>query len=356
MLSMAGWCQREAKGPMAKVARGSRGRLDRRPTLEDVAARAGVSRALVSIVMRAAPGASDATRQRVLAVAEELGYRPDGRARLLAGARTRLLGVTLALNNPFHADVAEGIYAAAEPLGYQVVLSAVTHTRTPSEAIETLLSYRCEAVLLVGPLVQRKSLGALGEQLPVVVVGQPAPHPAVDVVRAADADGMRLAVDHLVELGHRRIVHAAGARAPGAAVRRRSYRTAMTAHGLTDQIKVLAGGEREEDGAASAQTMVEEGLPDAVITYNDRSAVGLLDVFARSTIAVPGAVSVVGYDDSQVARLPYLRLTTVSQDIPTLAELAVGRAVARLQNEPVADRELILAPHLVIRGTTGPGA
>lgn len=341
---------------MAKVPRASTGRLDRHPTLEDVAARAGVSRALVSIVMRAVPGASEATRHRVLAVAEELGYRPDARARLLAGRRTRLLGVTLALNNPFHADVAEGVYAAAEPLGYQVVLSAVTHARTPAQAIETLLSYRCEAALLVGPLVTRKALGALGERLPVVVVGQPTPHPGVDVVRAADAVGMRLAVDHLVELGHRRIVHADGGRAPGSAVRRKSYRAAMAVHGLTDDIRVLAGGEREEDGAASARTLVGEGLPDAVITYNDRSAVGLLDVFARSGIAVPGAVSVVGYDDSQVARLPYLRLTTVSQDIPTLAELAVGRAVARVENEPVAERELVLAPHLVIRGTTAAGA
>ena len=102
----------------------------RPPTLEDVAQRAGVSRALVSIVVRGVPGASDATRQRVLEIAAELGYRPDSRARLLAGRRSRLIGVTLALNHPFHADLAEGIYAAAETLGYEVVLSAVTAQRS----------------------------------------------------------------------------------------------------------------------------------------------------------------------------------------------------------------------------------
>lgn len=330
----------------------STARHGRPPTLEDVATRAGVSRALVSIVMRDVPGASDATRLRVRAVAEQLGYRPDGRARLLAGRRTRLLGVTLTLNNPFHADIADGIYAAAEPLGYQVVLSAITDTRAPSQAVDTLLSYRCEAAILVGALVPRNALGALAERVPVVVVGQPARHPAVDVVRAADAHGMGLAVDHLVERGHRRIVHVDGGRAPGAAARRNGYRSAMEKHGLAAGIAVVHGGEREEDGAAAAREFAEHGLPDAVITYNDRSAVGLLDVFARSRVAVPDDVSVVGYDDSQVARLPYLRLTTVSQDAGTLARLSVHRALARLDKQVVADREVILAPHLVIRGTT----
>jgi len=327
-------------------------RINGAPTLEDVAAQAGGSRALVSIVMRDVPGAAVATRKRVLAVADELGYRPDNRARLLAGRRTRLLGVTLALNNPFHADIAEGIYAAAEPLGYQVVLSAVTSTREPGRAIDSLLSYRCEAAILVGALVPARALTVLVERLPVVVVGQPAPNPAVDVVRAADDQGMRLAVDHLVALGHRSIVHVDGGRAPGARARRNGYKAAMRRHGLANAIQVLAGGEAEEDGAAAARRLADAGVPDAVLTYNDRSAVGLLDVFARCGIAVPEDISVVGYDDSQVARLPYLRLTTVSQDAGQLANLAVKRAVSRLEHEQIADREVILTPHLVVRGTT----
>jgi DNA-binding LacI/PurR family transcriptional regulator len=329
-------------------------RTEHAPTLEDVAARAGVSRALVSIVMREVPGASVATRQRVLAMANELGYRPDNRARLLAGRRTRLLGVTLALNNPFHADIAEGIYAAAEPLGYQVVLSAVTGTRTPQHAVDTLLSYRCETAILVGALMPRRALGVLAERLPVVVVGQPAPNPAVDVIRAADGEGMRLAVEHLVELGHRAIVHIDGGRAPGAAARRNGYKRAMKQQGLPEEIRVVPGGEAEEDGAAAARMLVDSGVPDAVVTYNDRSAVGLLDVFVRSGVAIPDDVSVVGYDDSQVARLPYLRLTTVSQDAAEMAARAVGRAIARIEGEQIDAREVILAPHLVVRGTTAP--
>jgi DNA-binding LacI/PurR family transcriptional regulator len=334
--------------------------FSRPPTLEDVAARAGVSRALVSIVIRGVPGASEQTRQRVLEIAADLGYRPDTRARLLAGRRSRLLGVTMALNNPFHADVAEGIYAAAEPLGYQVVLSAVTSTRDSARAIETLLEYRCEAAMLIGALVRPRALDELAQQLPVVVVGQPARSPHVDVVRAADGVGVRLAIDHLVGLGHRRIVHIDGGKAPASTARRNGYRAAMQRAGLADQIAVEPGGDTEEDGADAARRLIEAGLPDAVLSYNDRSAVGLLDVFVRQGVDVPDDISVVGYDDSQVARLPYLRLTTISQDATQLAELAVQHAVRRIEvrsgdgsvARPVADRETVLAPHLVIRATT----
>src|SRR2546421_7038968 len=100
-----------------------------RPTLEDVAERAGVSRALVSIVVRGAPGASEQTRARVLKVAADLDYRPDATAQLLARRRSRLFGVTVAVRDPFHADVVERIYSAADRTGYDVALSALTTQR-----------------------------------------------------------------------------------------------------------------------------------------------------------------------------------------------------------------------------------
>jgi DNA-binding LacI/PurR family transcriptional regulator len=322
------------------------------PTLEDVAARAEVSRALVSIVMRGAPGASEATRERVRAIAHELGYRPDSRAQLLANKRSRLLGVTLSLNNPFHTDVADGIYAAADAAGYQVVLSAVTSSRDPRAAVDTLLSYRCEALLLVGTLVGPTALTALAERQPVVVVGQPTRVSGIDVVRAADREGVGLAVDHLIGLGHRRIGYVDAGRLPAAGARRAGYRAAMRRHGRAADLQVISGGEGEDDGARVARELVDQGLPDAVITYNDRCAVGVLDVFARLGIAVPEQISVVGYDDSQIARLSYLQLTTVSQDIAVLARLAVQRAVDRLEGRPVDDADLVVTPHLVVRGTT----
>jgi DNA-binding LacI/PurR family transcriptional regulator len=327
----------------------------RRPTLADVAARAGVSTALVSIVMRGAKGAGAATRERVLQAAKEIGYRPDTRARLLRSSRSRLLGVQFGLQQPFHTDLVEGIYAAAEPAGYQVALSAVTPSRSEHHAVETLLADRCEALILLGPHAPAVRLAELAGRLPVVSVARRlrAPSTGVEVVRTADDTGARQAVDHLVALGHRDIVHIDGGDAPGAADRRRGYRTAMKRHGLAGHVRVLTGGLTEENGAAAARVLLAETpRPTAVVAFNDRCATGVLDTFLRAGLPVPDAISVVGFDDSHLARLAHIDLTTVGQDIPHLAHLAVERAIGRLEGEPASGTETVIAPRLVVRGTT----
>ena len=115
----------------------------KRPTLMDVAEAAGVSRALVSIVMRDAPGASEATRRKVQEAARLLGYRPDSRARLLRSSRTRLLGVTFSTSHAFHAEIVDAAYAAAAQRGYELALSAVTRDRTETHAVEALVDLGC---------------------------------------------------------------------------------------------------------------------------------------------------------------------------------------------------------------------
>jgi DNA-binding LacI/PurR family transcriptional regulator len=322
--------------------------------LEDVAAAAGVSRALVSIVMRGAPGASTRTRERVLAVAAQLGYRPDSRARLLAQSRSRLIGVTLTVHHPFHADLVQAIYPAAEQAGYEVVLSALTQHRDEHRAVETLLDYRCEAIILLGPESRGSWLATLGERLPVVSVGRTMRRSAVDVVRTADGDGVRQGVDHLVALGHRRIAHLDGARGSGAAERRRAYRASMRAHGLGREINVLPGGQSEEAGGAAGRNLLaSDRVPTAVVCYNDRTAVGLLESVHRADVLVPEQLSVVGFDDSQLARLWSVNLTSVGQDATGLGTLAVQRAVDRIGGKQVGG-EIVLPPWLVVRGSTGP--
>ncbi|MCG0286232.1 substrate-binding domain-containing protein [Streptomyces sp. PSAA01] len=127
----------------------------------------------------------------------------------------------------------------------------------------------------------------------------------------------------------------------------------MSRHGLADHIRVLPGGLTEEDGATGAHALLDAApLPTAVLAFNDRSATGVLDTFLRARVSVPDEVSVIGFDDSHLARLAHINLTTVGQDIPRLAELAVGRAIARLEGERTPTGEAVVAPHLVIRGTT----
>jgi DNA-binding LacI/PurR family transcriptional regulator len=320
--------------------------------MADVAARAGVSKALVSLVFRNAPGASAETRARVLEAADGIGYRHNRTASLLARRRTHVLGVTMILRNTYHAELVDDMQAAADERGYDLVLGTLTRTRDERRAIDTLLEFRCEALILLGPEIPATTLASLGRQVPVVVVGRRTSAP-VDVVRTADDDGVGQAVDHLVGLGHREIAHLDGGAGTIAADRRRGYRKAMRRHGLDPRF--VPGGFTEETGARAARTLLDAGgLPTAVVAANDRSAIGLLDTLVRAGVDVPGAVSVVGYDDSVLSRMAYVNLTTVSQEPEQQAREAVAAAVERLDGSRATPRSVVLTPRLVLRGTTGP--
>src|SRR6476469_5335760 len=194
-----------------------------RPTMQDIADKVGVSKALVSLVFRNAAGTSAETRQRVFAAAEELGYRVNRTAALMTARRSHLIGVMTDIRNSFHAEMVEDIVETADRAGYEVVLGAVTPTHGEPKVIDTLLDFRCEAVILLGPESEAAALTEMGRQVPTVVVGRRVVSQALDVVRAADARGIGLVVDHLVGLGHRRILHVTGGSGSIAADRRKGY-------------------------------------------------------------------------------------------------------------------------------------
>src|SRR3954454_6392229 len=146
--------------------------MNQRPRLEDVSVRSGVSTASVSLVLRGSPGPSAETRERVLSVAAELGYRPDRTASLLARRRRHLLGLLMNVRNPFHAELVEEIHVEADRVGYEVVLSTLTRDRDEDRAVETLLDFRCEAVLLLGPDAAGAELTRLAKQVAVVAIGR----------------------------------------------------------------------------------------------------------------------------------------------------------------------------------------
>jgi hypothetical protein len=144
----------------------------RRPTMEDVALRAGVSRPLVSIVFRDQPGASDETRARVRAAAAEIGYRPDTRAQLLSRKQTRLIGVSFGVGHEFHAELVTELYAAAQDIGYELVLSGVTPIVGAARRARSA-GVQVDAVILLGPSARLADLAAIGRQTPTVVVPAP---------------------------------------------------------------------------------------------------------------------------------------------------------------------------------------
>jgi len=327
----------------------------RRPKLEDVAKRVGLSTASVSLALSNAPGPSAATRRRVLEAAGDLGYRPDRNASLLARRRRHLLGVMMDVRNTFHAELVQHLLRSAEAVNYDLVLSPLAPTHDEQKAVETLLDFRCEALILLGPDAPSARLIALDRQVPVVVIGRRIEADRVDVVRTADDRGVGQAVDHLAGLGHRRIAFIDGGRGTIASDRRRGYRTAMRRNGLIDHIQIIPGDHTEEAGTRAAQSMLSAGdLPTAVMSSNDRCALGVLDSLNRAGVHVPGSVSLVGYDDSPLARLAHVDLTTVSQNAREQAEQAVAAVVERLDTGRAPRREVVLDPRLVVRSTTGP--
>lgn len=329
----------------------------RRPTMGDVASRVGVSRPTVSMVMRGLEGPSEDTRRKVLQAAQDVGYAPDVSARLLRRQRSLQLGVVFTMREPFHVELVEYLYSCAAARGYELALGALTPTRGQIQVVEELVGHRCEGLILLDTQGGAEALGKAAAGLPAVQLACSTIDKSLDVVRSDDARGVRQAVDHLVELGHRAIAHVDAGTRTGAAERRRGYRTAMRRHGLEAEIDVIPGDYTQEAGAHAAEEIFARPVrPTAVVAANDDCASGLVDSLLRRHVEVPAEISVIGYDDSSLARLPFLNLTTVRQDAAKLAELAVEAVVERLEESRAEVRKVTLAPQLIRRGTTGPPA
>ncbi|WP_456696421.1 LacI family DNA-binding transcriptional regulator [Aeromicrobium sp. P5_D10] len=321
------------------------------PTQADVARAAGVSTALVSIVMRDVAGASDETRRRIREVADQMGYVPDERARKLRQTSSRLIGVTFDLHQPFHGDIVEHLYAASARHGYDLAISAVAPTRDENAAIQALLRERCEVGVLLGSTLTDEALATTAERVPLLLVARRSEVDTISSVRSDDAEGVGLAVDHLVELGHRHIVHIDGGHAPGADDRRLGFAEACQRRGLVPL--VVAGGPTEAEGFEATADLLTS-LPNitAIVAFNDRCAAGALDLLVRRHRDVPDDVSVIGYDDSRLAIGPHAQMSTISQNAAEMAESAIEGALDLLAGG--AARDVVLTPHLVARSTTGP--
>ncbi|WP_315583872.1 LacI family DNA-binding transcriptional regulator [Actinomyces viscosus] len=331
----------------------ARGR-SKRVTLLDVAKEASCSVSLASIVMRDATGASEETRRRVKAVATRLGYRPDQRARALRSARSGLIGVTFGVHQPFHAEIVDGLYSAAESGGHELVLSAVVGAVDDRRAAETLLRDRCEALIMIGPALGTGRLRVLADEVPVIAVARPLSCPGVDVIRIDDQGGIVMAVDHLVDLGHQRIVHVDGRTAPSSTERSTGYLQAMEAHGLKAESAIIPGGLEQADGVQAAQAILSGGtLPTAITAFNDRLAFGIIQGLFMAGVKVPEQVSVVGFDNARRSDTSLVPLTTIDQNPSLMAQLALERAVGRAADRYLPTQQ-VLVPRLVERASTAP--
>lgn len=326
------------------------------PTMDDVAEAAGVSRSLVSLVMRDAPNVSDARRRAVLDAAASLGYRPNVLARNLASRRTMTLGVMINdLHNPFFAEAVDGITEQADRAGYQLLLATGRRSSSgEAGAIETFLRLRVDGLILTGATLLTADIVAAAGQCPTVLLSRTLRNADVDTVNNDERVGPRLAVQHLTGLGHSRIAHIDGGRGAGAGQRRAGYERAMRDLGLGDAIEVIGGDYTEQSGAAGAEVLLtREAPPTAIFAANDLSAAGALDRADELGYDVPGDVSIVGYDNTSIAAMGHISLTTVNQPREEMGRTAVDLVLERIDGRTTPVNH-VLTPNLVDRATSGP--
>ncbi|MFE3698500.1 LacI family DNA-binding transcriptional regulator [Nocardia tengchongensis] len=327
-----------------------------RPTMEDVAARAGVSRALVSLVMRNSPKVSEHRRRAVLAAAADLGYHPHAMARSLASRTSNIIGVMVSdLRNPFFADVIEGMDEAAQESGFELILNTGRRSG-PREraALESLLAFRPGGIILLSPVLPAAAIRDAAAQCPVVLVSRTSTSATVDTVNDDGERGAALAVDHLVALGHRRIVHLDGGAAFAAPPRRKGYTAAMARYRLEPM--VIPSEHTDEAGAGAVRRLLNifspSTFPTALVCGNDFNAVGAMAALEEAGLRVPEDVSVVGYDNTSLAALRHVALTTIDQPRTSIGRLAVAALTERLREDRTDPVRRRLEPSLVVRSTT----
>ena len=328
----------------------------RPPSMADVAELVGVSHQTVSRVVNGKGRVSPRTRERVQAAIDQLGYRPNSVARALVTARSGIIGVvttTSAHFGPSSMLVALEVAAREAGLFTSVVALDRFGADDVASAFDHFSSLAAEAIVVIAPVDSlAEAVASQGASVPVVAVsGGRAFGRGVSVVHADQRGGARALAEHLISLGHRDIACVAGPQEWFEARERvAGWREAMDEAGLPKR-EPLVGSWEARWGYVAGQSLVEDGLPDAVMCANDEVAVGLLRAFAEAGVSVPGDVSVAGFDDVPIAAYAGPGLTTVRQDFADLGRCAL-EAVSRALDEDSVDT-YVRPTRLVVRGSTG---
>lgn len=327
-----------------------------RPTIADVATRSGVSTATVSRVLSGASSARPSTRARVLAAARELDYRPSAVARALKVQATRTIGLLVTdINNPFFPQLVSAIEAEAVSRGYGLVLSNTSDDPARElAALDLLIERRVDGIMVASSRAMRRHASLLREiGVPVVLLnsGRVEGLPSIDT---AQRRGARLAADHLLELSHRRIGHITAPRTNAAAADRLAgVRDAVRAFGEDAELFVADGDSHVEGGAAAASRLVTIAGCSGIVCYNDLTAIGAIRGVRSAGLDVPQDVSIVGFDDIDLAAWIDPPLTTVRQPTDEMGRWAVERLVGLATgSKPVEPDSVHLEPRLVVRGST----
>jgi DNA-binding LacI/PurR family transcriptional regulator len=332
-----------------------------RPTMSEIAQRAGVTKSAVSYALNGRPGVSAATRERILAIAEEIGFQPSSAARALNAGKAGAFG--LVIDRPADTLGSESFFMRLLA-GMQAELSAhhVTLLFTMAEDADAEIGLyhqwwaqrRVDGVFVVDLQVGDRRIGVLEEmRMPAVVIGTPRGAGRLPAVWQDDRAAIEMVVGHLAELGHRRIARVGGyAKYWHSALRSEAFAAVSAAAGI--QAVSVPGDYTSEHGAEVTKRLLSAADPPTAILYdNDVMAIAGLGVAQRMGAGVPGDVSILSWDDSPTCEVMYPSVTTLRRDIP-----AAGAAAARMLRDLAAGgrpgNQAEAAPVLQVRMSSGP--
>jgi LacI family transcriptional regulator len=328
-------------------------------TINDVAREAGVSVSAVSKVLRDAYGISPEMREKVNSAIDLLGYRPNAGARAMRG-RSYTVGVMLVdLASPFQPEVVQGVTDELASTPYQEILIAAGATAEGNQrSIEALLDRQVDGLILIAPWTSAAWLEELGAKVPTVTIARHGAAATYDTVVDDDVLGANLMVDHLVGLGHRRILHTShptgGLRRPSVlshTARGDGFQEAMMRHGL--QPDVIITSYTEEGGYdAAIRALQRPNPPTAIFAGADIAAMGVLRATEELGLRVPEDVSVTGYDNIYISTIGRISLTTVDQSGRLTGSMSARQLLERI-NGRTTPVHSIIAPRLITRGTSG---
>ncbi|MEV4755354.1 LacI family DNA-binding transcriptional regulator [Micromonospora sp. NPDC049559] len=334
----------------------------KRPTIADIARRAGVSKGAVSYALNGQPGVSEATRQRILAIAQEIGFNPNSAARALSGATANAIGLALCRParilgvEPFFMELISGVEAELSARSYALTLQIVSEQETEIAVYRRWWGERrVDGVLVCDLRVDDRRVAALEElQLPAVVIGGPGHTGGLASVWSDDAAALVEAVEYLVALGHRRIARVGGL--PGLLHTERrtdAFAAVCGRAGLEHAVTVPSDYTGEEGARATRRLLSAADRPTAILYDNDVMAIAGLSVAQEMGLAVPADLSIVAWDDSPLCQLVHPPLTALGRDIPAYGAHAARRLLALVAGGPVGTYQDETA-HLTPRGSTAP--
>jgi DNA-binding LacI/PurR family transcriptional regulator len=331
------------------------------PTMRDIAKATGVSQSTVSRVLSGTATAvpiAQSTRERVIETARKLGYRPNPLARGLRGASTMLLGVVVRdITDPFFGGAIEAASREATRRGYNVVLGHAHQSADEAVALWGILEARhCDAILFLGDLRDRPDLlkDLQSTSIPVVALWHGSRDSGIPTVTVDNHAGVRAVMDHLADLGHRRIAFVGPKRLGDIAEREDAYLESLRLKGLEHRAAYTAEVGNDFDGGAAALDRLAdlEHRPTAIVASTDVLAIGMLHAAQRRGLHVPRDVSITGFDDIPFAAVSVPALTTVRMPTEAIMAKAIDLAIGTMDEG--LDQHPVLEPELVVRSSTGP--